>query len=175
MKIVLVSKCSLDIEQYVEFKMSVSISPSKSLISSRWVTNMMNSVQKFVFYLAVFLLANFRIAIHMVSLTFSKKSICCLMLSCLQNVCPIRTSLNAYKCKISKFHLTWAAVRTVALTFIHSFNFTYKPWEAHLNTRLFFHGVIDIHVIHTKIKKKLCTYCEIVLQNMKSVDKTDIY
>ena len=40
MKIVLVSKCSLDIEQYVEFKMSVVISPSKSLISSRWVTNM---------------------------------------------------------------------------------------------------------------------------------------
>ena len=39
MKIVLVSKCSLDIEQYVEFKMSVLISPSKSLISSRWVTN----------------------------------------------------------------------------------------------------------------------------------------
>ena len=38
MKIVLVSKCSLDIEQYVEFKMSVLISPSKSLISSRWVT-----------------------------------------------------------------------------------------------------------------------------------------
>ena len=39
MKIVLVSKCSLDIEQYVEFKMSVMISPSKSLISLRWVTN----------------------------------------------------------------------------------------------------------------------------------------
>ena len=38
MKIVLVSKCSLDIKQYVEFKMSVLISPSKSLISSRWVT-----------------------------------------------------------------------------------------------------------------------------------------
>ena len=38
MKLVLVSKCSLDIEQYVEFKMSVLISPSKSLISSRWVT-----------------------------------------------------------------------------------------------------------------------------------------
>ena len=33
------SKCFLDIEQYVEFKMSVLISPSKSLISSRWVTN----------------------------------------------------------------------------------------------------------------------------------------
>ena len=40
MKIVLVSKCSLDIEQYVEFKMSVLISRSKSLISSRWVTFM---------------------------------------------------------------------------------------------------------------------------------------
>ena len=39
MKIVLVSKCSLDIEQNVEFKISVLISPSKSLISSRWVTN----------------------------------------------------------------------------------------------------------------------------------------
>ena len=38
MKIVLVSKCFLDIEQYVEFEMSVLISPSKSLISSRWVT-----------------------------------------------------------------------------------------------------------------------------------------
>ena len=38
MKIVLVSKCSLDIEQYVEFEMSVLISPSKTLISSRWVT-----------------------------------------------------------------------------------------------------------------------------------------
>ena len=38
MKIVLVSKCSLDIEQYVEFKMSVLISPSKSPISSRWIT-----------------------------------------------------------------------------------------------------------------------------------------
>ena len=38
MKVVLVSKCSLDIEQYVEFEMSVLISPSKSFISSRWVT-----------------------------------------------------------------------------------------------------------------------------------------
>ena len=38
MKIVLVSKCSLDIKQYVEFKMLVLIFPSKSLISSRWVT-----------------------------------------------------------------------------------------------------------------------------------------
>ena len=38
MNIVLVSNCSLDIEQYVEFKMSVLVSPSKSLISSRWVT-----------------------------------------------------------------------------------------------------------------------------------------
>ena len=33
----LVSKCSLDIEQNVEFKMSVLISPSKSLISLCWV------------------------------------------------------------------------------------------------------------------------------------------
>ena len=41
MKIVLVSECSLDIEQHVEFKMSVLISPSKSLISSRWVTCVM--------------------------------------------------------------------------------------------------------------------------------------
>ena len=38
MKIILVSKCFLDIEQYVEFEMSVLISPSKSLISSCWVT-----------------------------------------------------------------------------------------------------------------------------------------
>ena len=38
MNIILVSKCSFDIEQYIEFKMSVLISPSKSLISSCWVT-----------------------------------------------------------------------------------------------------------------------------------------
>ena len=38
MKIILVSNCFLGIEQYVEFKMSLLISPSKSLISSRWVT-----------------------------------------------------------------------------------------------------------------------------------------
>ena len=38
MKIILVSKCSLDIEQNFEFKMLVLISPSKSLIRSRWVT-----------------------------------------------------------------------------------------------------------------------------------------
>ena len=38
MKIILLSKCPLDIEQYVEFKMSVLISPLKSLISSHWVT-----------------------------------------------------------------------------------------------------------------------------------------
>ena len=38
MKIILVSKWSLDIEQYNEFKMSVLISPSKILISSCWVT-----------------------------------------------------------------------------------------------------------------------------------------
>ena len=34
MKIVLVPKCSLDIKQYVGFKISVLILPSKSLISS---------------------------------------------------------------------------------------------------------------------------------------------
>ena len=38
MKMILVSKHFLDIEQYVEFKMSVLIFPSKSLISLRWVT-----------------------------------------------------------------------------------------------------------------------------------------
>ena len=38
MKMILVSKYFLDIEQYVEFKMSVLIFPSKSLISLRWVT-----------------------------------------------------------------------------------------------------------------------------------------
>ena len=38
MKMFQVSKCSLHIKQYVEFKMSVLISPSKSPISSRWVT-----------------------------------------------------------------------------------------------------------------------------------------
>ena len=38
MKIVLVLKCYLDIEQYFEFEMRVLISPSKSLISSLWVT-----------------------------------------------------------------------------------------------------------------------------------------
>ena len=42
MEIVLVSRYSLDIEQYVEFKMLVVISPSKRLISSRWVTNWLN-------------------------------------------------------------------------------------------------------------------------------------
>ena len=40
MKIFSVSKCSLDIKQYVELKMSVLISPSKSLISLSWVTFM---------------------------------------------------------------------------------------------------------------------------------------
>ena len=39
MKMILVSKYFLDIEQYGEFKMSVLIFLSKSLISSRWVTN----------------------------------------------------------------------------------------------------------------------------------------
>ena len=39
MKIVLVLECFLNIEQFVEFKMLVLISASKSLISSRWVTN----------------------------------------------------------------------------------------------------------------------------------------
>ena len=38
MKVSFVLKCSLDIEEYGEIKMSVLISPSKSLISSRWVT-----------------------------------------------------------------------------------------------------------------------------------------
>ena len=38
MEIILLSKCSLDIEQYVKFKMSVLVSPSKSLISLRLVT-----------------------------------------------------------------------------------------------------------------------------------------
>ena len=48
MKLVLVSKCSLDIEQYVEFKMSVLISPSKSLISSRWVTYFLCNIVQYV-------------------------------------------------------------------------------------------------------------------------------
>ena len=44
MKIVLVSKCSLDIEQYVEFEMSVLMSLSKSFIRLCWVTyNLTNS------------------------------------------------------------------------------------------------------------------------------------
>ena len=43
MKIILVSKYFLDIEQYVEFQMSVLISPSKSLISSHWVTYVDNT------------------------------------------------------------------------------------------------------------------------------------
>ena len=38
MKIAFVSKCSLDMEQDVEFEMSVLISPSKNLISLCWVT-----------------------------------------------------------------------------------------------------------------------------------------
>ena len=46
MKIILMSKCSLDIEQYVEFKMSVLIRPSESLISSRWVKNILCSQTK---------------------------------------------------------------------------------------------------------------------------------
>ena len=52
MKIVLVSKSSLDIGQYVEFKMSVLISPSKSLISSRWVTYM-HSTKKVISYILI--------------------------------------------------------------------------------------------------------------------------
>ena len=51
MKIVLVSKCSLDIEQYAEFKMSVLISPSKSLISSRWVST--QKIYKFRQYINI--------------------------------------------------------------------------------------------------------------------------
>ena len=51
MNIVLVSKYSFDIEQYVEFKMSVLISPSKSLISSRWVTY--NIIIKGVLYVSL--------------------------------------------------------------------------------------------------------------------------
>ena len=38
MKMILVSKFSLNIEQSVKIKMSVLMSPSKSLIRSRWVT-----------------------------------------------------------------------------------------------------------------------------------------
>ena len=47
MEIILVSKCSLHIEQYIELKMTVLISPSKSLISLRWVTN---KVDNDIFY-----------------------------------------------------------------------------------------------------------------------------
>ena len=36
MKIVLVSKCFLDIEQYAEFKMSVLISPSRASLARVW-------------------------------------------------------------------------------------------------------------------------------------------
>ena len=46
MKIILVSNCSLDIEQYVKSKMSVLVSASKSLISSRWVTYMLITPNK---------------------------------------------------------------------------------------------------------------------------------
>ena len=46
MKIVLVSKCFLDIEQYVEFKMPILIYPSKSLISSRWVTYVIAKISR---------------------------------------------------------------------------------------------------------------------------------
>ena len=42
MNIILVSKCFSDIEQYVEIKYSVLISPSKSLIHSRWVSQIGN-------------------------------------------------------------------------------------------------------------------------------------
>ena len=44
MKIVLMSKRSLDIEQYVELEMSVLISPSKSLINLHWVTFLLKCV-----------------------------------------------------------------------------------------------------------------------------------
>ena len=44
MKTILVSKYFLDIEQYVELKMFVLISPLKSLISSRWVTYMYGTI-----------------------------------------------------------------------------------------------------------------------------------
>ena len=37
MEIILLSNCSLDIEKYVKLKISVFISPSKSLICSPWV------------------------------------------------------------------------------------------------------------------------------------------
>ena len=50
MKIVLVSKCSLHFEQYVDFKVSVLISPSKSLISSRWVTYIRYRSKRFFFW-----------------------------------------------------------------------------------------------------------------------------
>ena len=50
MRIILVSKCSLYTEQYVEFKLSVLISPSKSLISSRWVTYVLSKVVKNIIF-----------------------------------------------------------------------------------------------------------------------------
>ena len=50
MKIILGSKCSLDIEQYVEFKMSVLISPSKSLISLCLVTILNFHFFSFLFF-----------------------------------------------------------------------------------------------------------------------------
>ena len=39
MKIILMSICSLDIEQYVEFEMSGLMSPLKSLSSLHWITH----------------------------------------------------------------------------------------------------------------------------------------
>ena len=44
MNILLGSKCSLDIEQYDEFKISVLISPLKSLISLCWVINVHSTI-----------------------------------------------------------------------------------------------------------------------------------
>ena len=48
MNILLVSKCTLDIEQYDEFKISVLLSLSKSLISLCWVTYV-NLISKFMY------------------------------------------------------------------------------------------------------------------------------
>ena len=56
MKIVLVSKRSLDIEQNIEFKMSVLISPSKSLISTFWVTYILMIIIKIIIKLLIILL-----------------------------------------------------------------------------------------------------------------------
>ena len=53
MKMIFVSKCLLENEQYCELKISILISHSKSLISSRWVTNTKMQVKSSVYSVVI--------------------------------------------------------------------------------------------------------------------------